>query len=408
MHQSFNEAILGRVTYLVGDMETVLYMPSTQAKIPFENDTLLFLNEVSRLLMRDPRSKIYSDVVTLAFWLRKASMMKLRERFIRKDDNLYLGRGVAFHISPSNVPVNFAYSLATGLLTGNVNIVRVPSKPFEQVAIVVEAIQEALNLMPEMLPYIALIRYDRDKEINDAFSSIADTRIIWGGDATIAELRKSALPPRSTEITFADRYSIAILDAETYLAKENKEAIAQDFYNDTYFTDQNACTSPRIVVWVGRNKEEAKDLFWEELYKVIEQKYTFQSIQGINKLTSSYLAAVYLAGSVVEKHKDNRLVRVHIPVITEHLMDLKDNSGYFFEYDCEDILTLRPLCDDKRCQTIALLGEKSILLPLLHTAPKGIDRIVPFGKTMDFDLLWDGYNLFELLTRRIVMADVLP
>lgn len=40
------------------------------------------------------------------------------------------GRGVAFHIAPSNVAVNFAFSLAAGLLTGNANIVRLSSKPF--------------------------------------------------------------------------------------------------------------------------------------------------------------------------------------------------------------------------------------------------------------------------------------
>jgi len=31
----------------------------------------------------------------------------------------------------------------------------------------------------------------------------------------------------------------------------------------------------------------------------------------------------------------------------------------------------------------------------------GVDRIVPIGHTMDFDLVWDGYNLVERLTRNI-------
>ena len=26
----------------------------------------------------------------------------------------------------------------------------------------------------------------------------------------------------------------------------------------------------------------------------------------------------------------------------------------------------------------------------------GIDRVVPMGQTMDFDFIWDGYNLYEL------------
>jgi len=41
-----------------------------------------------------------------------------------------VGRGVAFHIVPSNVPVNYAYALFTGLLCSNANVVLVPSKDF--------------------------------------------------------------------------------------------------------------------------------------------------------------------------------------------------------------------------------------------------------------------------------------
>ena len=34
----------------------------------------------------------------------------------KKDESLRLGRGIIFHIAPSNVPINFAYSLVAGLL----------------------------------------------------------------------------------------------------------------------------------------------------------------------------------------------------------------------------------------------------------------------------------------------------
>ena len=34
--------------------------------------------------------------------------------------------------------------------------------------------------------------------------------------------------------------------------------IIQNFWNDTYYTDQNACTSPRIIFWTGEKKTEAK------------------------------------------------------------------------------------------------------------------------------------------------------
>ena len=84
-------------------------------------------------------------------------------------------------------------------------------------------------------------------------------------------------------------------------------------------------------------------------------------------------------------------------------MDYRDNSGYFFEYSCKDILEIKDLCNDKRCQTVAYVGNADMLLPLLDVGIKGIDRIVPMGKTMDFDLIWDGYDLPSVLTRIVTI-----
>lgn len=395
--------ISDRVIFLVGSVKIIEQMSSVPALKPFDDMVLDFLSDVSRILMKDSRSKTYSDVVTLGFWLRKGSTVKLKERYEKKDNNIHLGRGVAFHIAPSNVPVNFAYSLVTGLLTGNSNIVRVPSKEFEQIEIISDALNKALEEKPRMKPYMALVRYERDKDVNDAFSSMADTRIIWGGDATIEEIRKSFLPPRSTEITFADRYSLAIIDSDVYLNIDDKVAVASDFYNDTYFTDQNACTSPRIVIWMGSRIEEAKKVFWNYLHELVVGKYTLQPVQAVNKLTSCYLTAVNESGIQIVEHEDNLIIRVKVSELTSSLMNYKDNSGYFFEYDCSNIMNLKTIFDDKRCQTIGIIGDKEVLRPLLESGIKGVDRIVPIGRTMDFDLIWDGYELEKLLTRTINM-----
>lgn len=409
MRQSFNKvsgekaAVLDRLGYLVGSKDTLRGIYGTTAKRPFDGTVIDFLNDVSKALMANQEVKAFSDVVTFAFWIRKASTAKLKEQFDKHDENIHLGRGVAFHIAPSNVPVNYAYSLAAGLLTGNANVVRVPSKDFPQVRIINKAINDTLSveIHAEMRDYICLVRYDRSREINDLLSAICDTRIIWGGDATIAELRKSPLGPRAGEITFADRFSIAVIDSDCYLERTDKQKIAEDFYNDTYLTDQNACTSPRMVVWMGSQTARAKEVFWENLHALVRKKYAFQPIQGVNKRTSGYLLAAAYEGVKIEAGPDNLIVRVRVPKIFNDLMDLKDNSGYFFEYDCGDALALKNLCDDVRCQTVAYIGDRKMIAPLLESGIKGIDRIVPVGQTMDFSFIWDGYDLYERLTRTV-------
>ena len=404
MQRSLNTDVLKKVTYLTGSIDLTLQLPAVPAKAPFDDTIVDFLNDVSRALMKNRAFKAYSDIITFAFWIRRTSVLKLKERFEKKGDALYLGRGVAFHIAPSNVPVNFAYSLVAGLLNGNANVVRVPGKKSAQVKIIVDVINSMLKRHEEMKPYIILVRYEKNKDINDLFSSISDVRIVWGGNNTIEEIRRSPLPPRSIEVTFADRYSLAVIDSDSYLAIEDKEQVAENFYNDTFFTDQNACTSPRIVIWTGDRTEEAKKVFWDEEHKLVKKKYTFQAIQGVNKLTKSCLVAAAKPGVKVEEHTDNLIIRVAVPEIKDGIMDYQDNSGYFYEYDCRNILEIREICNDKRCQTIAYIGDRKMVLPLITAGVKGIDRVVPIGKTMDFDLIWDGYDLSSLLTRTIALA----
>ena len=396
------QAVLERLTYLIGSPEVIAEMDTLPARPPFDEEVLAFLNDISRGLLAD-RSE-YPDVVTFAFWIRKASMQGLKNRFVQEDGNIHLGRGTAFHIAPSNVAVNYAYSLAAGLLTGNANIVRLPSKQFPQAEQINAGINTALEQYPALRPYLCLVRYDRDREVNDLLSRLADTRIVWGGDATIAELRKSPLAPRAGEITFADRCSLAVIDSEWYLEKANRCRAARDFYNDTFLTDQNACTSPRIVVWLGRRKAEAKEAFWGSLHDLVRERYPFQPVQGVDKLVKSCLLAAERKEVRVLPRPDNRLYRTAVTSLDRGLLDSTGNSGYFLEYDCEDILELRNLCADPRCQTVSYIGEAGMLLPLLSAGVKGIDRVVPVGKTMDFDLIWDGYNLYERLTRVIAIS----
>ena len=199
------------------------------------------------------------------------------------------------------------------------------------------------------------------------------------------------------------------VDSDTILQLEEgtkvQKRIANDFYNDTYLSDQNACTSPRVIVWTGSKIEEAKSIFWKSVEELVDQKYNFQTIQGVDKITNIYEAAALYDSNIRIKYTDetrglhNSLFRVSTDKLTPELMDYRGNSGLFYEYDTVDITSLFDFCNDTHCQTIGLLGEKEIVEPLLKEKPQGIYRVVKLGHTMDFDFEWDGYNLFECLTK---------
>ena len=290
-----------------------------------------------------------------------------------------------------------------GLLAGNANIVRVPTKEFKQINIICHAISKVLKDYDRLKPYITLIKYGHNYEINDYLSSVSDIRIIWGGDKTISELRKAKLAPRAKEITFADRYSIAVIDSDFYVGIDDKTKVAMDFYNDTYLTDQNACTSPRVVVWTGSKIDKAKVAFWSCLYDVVKKRYGFQDIMSVDKLSLAYEAMIKIEGLRIIPHDDNLIVRIEITKTSEHLMEYKGYSGYFYEYDCRDSMEIKKLCDNKQCQSVGILGDKDWMRSLIEAGIKGVDRVVKIGHTMDFSLIWDGYDLIREMSREIVL-----
>lgn len=388
------------ITFAIGDEAQLRAMPTLAPFAPFAAPVLEFLHTFSRLTLRDSEAKAWPDVVSLGFWCRPASLTQMRASC--GDLAQRFGRGVAFHIAPGNVAANFAYSLFSGLLTGNANIVRLPGRDHPQVTIIVRLLSAALAEHPALAPWICLLRYGRQQAINDALSALCDTRIIWGGDETIAQIRRSPLPVRALDIAFADRYSLAAIDAERYLAHENKAALAQAFFNDTLLNDQNACSSPALVVWLGQDAAHARTLFWQHFRDYAAPRYTLEPVAAVDKLSRLYQLAAYYPGVRKASDDDNLLLRIDLPELTEEVMALRGNCGFFMEFEAASLDEITSICGE-RCQTLALFGvEKESVNQWLAThRPKGVDRIVPFGHTLDFTLHWDGYDLVAMLTRRI-------
>ena len=379
------------VTYALGSAEIEAQLENTQPLPIFSAEAVAFLTALSARILADAEAKAYPDVVTLGFWCRPAALRQMQRTYEAEVNRL--GRGIVFHIAPSNVAVNFAYSFLAAFLAGNASIVRLPSKDFPQVDV------------PALFPYFLFVRYGHVQEVNEHYSRMCQTRVIWGGDATIEAIRCAPLAPRANEITFADRHSLAVIDAPAYLAAEDKERIAQDFYNDTYLSDQNACTAPRFVVWLGAAEKvkAAQELFWRTLHALVKERYTLQGVQAVDKLTQLYRLGVHAAARQVPM-EDNLITRVRVAELTEELAAYKAGSGFFIEYRAQELAEIRPLCGIS-CQTLSYYGaqKNALLEEILSMRPAGIDRIVSMGRTMDFALVWDGVDLIRTMSRVIQM-----
>ena len=254
--------------------------------IPFNEDSIEFLSDLSNHTRKSPNSKIHSDLATFAFWSRKKNILNYMKQYSALQNRI--GRGLIFHISPSNVPLNFAYSFIFGLLSGNSNIVRVPSKIFPQLDNLILLINDVLNEKKHknIFSKTAFIRYAKSSHLTDELSLLCDLRLIWGGDNTINQIRQSQLNPKSFEITFSDRYSFGIINADYFLDQDDasKKRLYENFYNDTFLMDQNACSSPHLVVWTGDKISDAQKVFWEGLDILVKNKeYEIESIMAMEK-----------------------------------------------------------------------------------------------------------------------------
>ena len=392
---------LSGLEYVIGNDKTIEAMPSVPALPPFDEKVISFFNDLSKLVMQ--RGRQYSDVMTFGFWCRKGALLKEKENY--HDLERRLGRGIVFHSTPSNVPVNCAFSFAAGLLAGNANIVRLPAKDFPQVQIISDCVKELLETThKDMAPYICFVKFPPIKSITDHFSKMCHSRVVWGGDATIAEIRQSPLQPRANEVNFADRYSFAVIEGDKFLEADNQDKIVQNFYNDTYFSDQNACTAPRIIVWLGEKKAEAKELFWKKVVAYAKEHYNIAPVQTIGKINALYKASanIKLSGVTVEQPL---LTRIQVDSLYPEIMDYRFNSGFFYEYDANSMTDLLPIATVKS-QTVTYFGltHEQIVKFINEDHPQGVDRFVPMGKSMDFTLIWDGYDLIHTLSR-IVYID---
>ena len=164
------------------------------------------------------------------------------------------GIGLLFHITPSNIPTNFAYSLIFGLLSGNKNVIKVPTKEFPQINIICRAITLTLKKFKSLKNFIKIVRYTENEEFTKEMSLICDGRLIWGGNNTINKIREYPVKEISRDLSFADRNSFCVFNSDEIMKLDKKQTkvLSLKFFNDTFLVDQNACSSPHVVFWLGK------------------------------------------------------------------------------------------------------------------------------------------------------------
>ncbi len=372
--------------------------------LPFSPPVLDFVDALGRALRTDPALRPFPELVALGFWARRANVERLRARF----EAAYPGavrvpRGLAFHVAPANVDTIFVYSLLLAMLAGNRNLVRISARARPQADQLLTRLATAVAAAePALGASFAIIRYPHDDAVTAALSAAADIRVVWGGDASVAAIRKAPLGPFGTELVFPNRWSLAVFDAVAVLAEPDLPGLARRFVNDSLWFGQNACSSPRALVWVGTEPacHAASAAFWPEVEAASHAAgVEWADAHAVAKLVATCLEA--LGGGVVQLPTPSNRITV---LRAERLAGLGHpapaTDGFFLEYRADSLDALAPHVA-RNWQTLVSHGIPAAAWRsfLATHRPHGIDRIVPAGTALDFDSLWDGTDLIAALTR---------
>lgn len=402
-----------RVTFLVPSFNSDVELESTLNNLkslkpltPFETILTDFVVDLSKFILLDKESREYPELIVLANFFRAYNVNKLKSEFCSSRSSFVVPRGIVFHIAPSNVDSIFLYSSLLSLLSGNINIIRISQSFGEQVEYVIRVINRMLQGKYRTLRnYYTILSYPHDDTITSFISDLCSMRVVWGGDSTVRKIRSIPLRPTASEICFPDRFSIALLNAAAVLelGVHQMDDLASRLIRDSMWFNQQACSSPRLVIWIGDGPScaSARTIFWEKFSGRLRDG-DFLDSPGM--AMDRFVAACRIASERVQSSIDLGFP-TRIFIDSSNITELKPvhcGSGLYYEQFFPSISTFFQSLSDID-QTLSVFGfSLNDIMPFIkELPPRAIDRVVDVGDALTFSNAWDGYNLLRCFSREI-------
>ena len=375
---------------------------------PFADARLETLARLSAALLADPVLRQDPASVSVAYWLRRAQLARLAEEFTRRAaseaDVLRVPVGRVLHLAPSNVDTLFIYSWALAYLCGNASVVRLS----EDRGVVVEALLGVIRAVAaedeELRRSNRFVTYGHDDAVTAALSAWCAHRVIWGGDDAVGAIRPLPLPPHASERVFGNKYSFAVIDAARYASASGDERarVASGFFNDLFWFDQMACSSPHVVFWVGAlgvAEGSAREFEAALQAEVGRRRFDPPVSSAVHRRTYAFGLAASADVRVVLEHPG--FVGVHVR--DRAALDKEICGGGLFRHvPVASLAEVLPFVDEGD-QTVTHWGFEGDRLRefAAGAGARGLDRVVPIGEALAFDVVWDGFHLIDDVLRRI-------
>ena len=387
-----------------GDLLARLEAARAAPAQPFAPDRVDLIARASERLLRREGRGVPAAIKHFAFFIRRGALQKLAANFEKRlpSQAIALPRGLVFHLPPQNVETVFLYSWVLSYLVGNANITRTPSAFGEVVRFVCNLFLELLSESGDETQFF--VHYGSVSSLNAVISAASDARVVWGGDAKVAGLVPLPLRNGGKSIWFGDRSSFSVMrgDALRRLGQDERDAMARRMFNDIFVFDQMACSSPHVLFVVGDPIEDTaavRDLLASVARVAQAAGQDAGTGHFMRKMVAAYQAAATGEASSLEWRN---------PALTSVLsasarrQEERVGGGFLWVDFIPSIEALGALARE-RDQTLTHFGfsPEEVSCMARAVARSGVSRLAPVGSALDFDSVWDGYDLPFELTRLV-------
>jgi hypothetical protein len=371
--------------------------------VPFAAERIALVASVSDAILAR-KTPVSAFVKHFGFWIRRAALHRLETDFGLRHpaQTLSRPRGLVFHLPPKNVETVFLYSWLLSFLAGNANVVRLPREISPELRGICDLVLTALDRADDRSQM--LIHYPAASDLGRLISAQSDARIVWGGDAKIAAFESLPLRNGGKSLWFGDRVSLSVLDGEAVagLDEAGRRDLAHRLFSDIFVFDQMACSSPHALYVAGeaaRHLAAVKALLETLADTALERGHASAAGHQMTKIVHAFSSAA--AGASFEVAWRNGAL-TSVIAAREERAEQTVGGGFL---TVVFIPALEALTGHLRArdQTVTHFGFRAeAIRKVAEASPAlGVSRWTPVGSALDFDPVWDGYDLLSELTRLV-------
>ena len=148
--------------------------------------------------------------------------------------------GVLLHIAAGNIDALPVFSVIEGLLSGNINILKLPGSDD---GLSIKLLIELIEIEPRLIDYIYVFDYPSERiDLIEKMAECADAVVIWGGEAAVAAVRK-LVKPNVKLIEWGHKVSFAYVSGNVLIDNPETDAALKGIAYNMCDTEQLFCNA---------------------------------------------------------------------------------------------------------------------------------------------------------------------